>query len=170
LKGFSTYQKLVIQFADRTRESAVFADNSSSEQYQVTVESDHIDVKQVFSINAITFVLFFPAFIWTEIIELIAADIYSRIAKQRIRRVWLANLISFPVVWFLLPTIPNLVYPIIYIVAESFAVGFEAFFLYLTNKPTHLSVKHAVFVSLVMNAASFGLAAGGIWILLKISP
>ena len=84
----------------------------------------------------------------TLIIELAVAAVY--LARLKLMRglgwVLVANLISLPFVWFVIPSV---------MVAEIFAVGFEAAFLYLTNRRRGLSLGHAFMLSLLMNTASY---------------
>ena len=84
----------------------------------------------------------------TLIIELAVAAVYLAWLKLMRGLGWVlvANLISLPFVWFVIPNV---------MVAEIFAVAVEALFLYLTNRTRGLALGHAFMLSLLMNTASY---------------
>ena len=175
--GYAQYQKLVIRFADKTRESAPFPhrDNGDSRnEFTVTVRENDLLVAENASvyafINPFQILLFFPALFFTLIVELAVAAVYLK-ATQRLNRrtlLWivLVNLLSVPVVWFVLPLLHRswgLDATVIIVLSELFAFAFEAGFLYLTNRRM-LTARHVVILSLLMNASSFflGICSAGI--------
>jgi hypothetical protein len=149
--GYKPYNKLVIQFADRTRESNVFQKRSFSAVYDVTVTESGLQIEETFAnVNLL------PALIFTLVVETIAAGVYLvafRLRRGSLKWVPLASLISLPIVWFFIlrSPMPALVSTGI---AEGFAVLFEAVFIYALSQKA-LSPKHAFMLSLVMNATSF---------------
>lgn len=149
--GYKPYHKLVIQFADRTRESNVFQKRGFSAVYDVTVTDTGIQIEETY-----TNVNLLPALVFTLVIETLAAGVYLLVFRQRravLKWVPLASLISLPLVWFFIlrSPLPALVSTS---VAEGFAVLFEAGFIYALSRKT-FSPRHAFSMSLVMNAASF---------------
>ena len=102
------------------------------------------------------FVSFIPAFILTVIIELIVALIYlgvRKLPKNILLTIFFANLISLPIVWFVISIIPfNVGYFIL--VSEMFAVVFEAWFVFWKH-PDHFTFKQALGMSVLTNGASF---------------
>ena len=175
--GYAQYQKLVIRFADKTRESAPFThrDNGDSRnQFTVTVRENDLLVAEDASvyafINPFQLVLFFPALVFTVAIELLVAAVYLKATQRLNRRIllWIAlvNILSVPVVWFVLPLLHSnagLDTTVVIVLSELFAFAFEAGFLYLTNRSL-LSARQVVILSLLMNASSFflGLCSSGI--------
>ncbi|MBX3062943.1 MAG: hypothetical protein KF726_08205 [Anaerolineae bacterium] len=149
--GYKPYHKLIIQFADGTRESNVFQKRAFSAVYIVKVTESGLEVEETYAnVNVL------PSLLITLVIETFVAAVYLAIIRlQRTALKWVpvASLITLPLVWFFilrssLPTVTAIV------LAEAFAVVFEAIFLYGLNRNT-LPLKHAVIMSLIMNAASF---------------
>jgi len=163
--GYKPYHKLVIRFADRTRESNVFQKHSFSAQFTVTVTASGLTVEEVFARPDLL-----PALVFTVVVETLIGAVYLLVFRQR-RRVlaWIpvANVISLPLVWFLILRLQwsagaSTAF------AEGFAFVFEAGFLYYASRKA-LPLKHAIFLSLLMNTASFVLPfllsmAGFIWV------
>jgi hypothetical protein len=149
--GYRPYHKLVIQFADRTRESNVFQMRGFNATYDVTVTESGLQVEEIFAnVNLL------PALVFTLIVETIAAGIYLlvfRLHRGTLKWVPLASLITLPLVWFFILRSP-LPAAVSTGLAEGFAVLFEAGFIYLLSRKA-FSPKHAFAMSLVMNAASF---------------
>ena len=98
--------------------------------------------------------------ILTVIIELLTAFIFLKVikTKKKISRilgfVLLANLISWPIAFILSLTLVLFSGLWAIILAELFAVIFEAFFIYWTNKKL-ITLKRAVWLSITINATSF---------------
>jgi hypothetical protein len=175
--GYAQYQKLIIRFADKTRESAPFTHRDNGDfhnEFTVTVRENDLLVAENASlyefISPFQLLLFFPALFFTLLVELAVAAVYLK-ATQRLNRrtlLWivLVNILSVPVVWFVLPLLHRswgLDATVIIVLSELFAFAFEAGFLYLTNRPI-LTARHVVILSLLMNASSFflGICSSGI--------
>jgi hypothetical protein len=160
--SYSHYQKLVLTFADKTRESNVFTKVGFGAEYTVTVKDDGLYVREVFAslsfFNPFAVMLFVPALALSLLAELTAAALYFRVAKLSIS-LWLvvcANLLSLPVVWFLFPIL-LLDTDVTIVLYELFAIVFEAAFLYFVGRNKGISLRHAGALSLIMNLASIAL-------------
>jgi hypothetical protein len=156
---YRPYHKLVLQFNDRERESNIFAQNGFNGEYVVTVREQSLSIQQNFdpigSMNPVQLFAFFPALILTLVIELMVATIYltvRKIPKRIIIWVFVANMVSLPFVWFLFPLLQLDALATI-LLAEIFAVVFEAIWLSVTNRSI-LSFRQAAVLSILMNAAS----------------
>jgi hypothetical protein len=108
---------------------------------------------------------FIIALIITLILELAAAWIFllcsKKIPKKILIFVLIANLISLPVVWFIFPLI-KINMALMVLLAEIFAVVFESYFLFLTNKK--IGLKKSFSLSIIMNLVSF--LIGGFFVFL----
>jgi hypothetical protein len=159
VNNFGDYNKIIISFTDKTRESNVFPFQGKVECYDVQVEKDKLIVSES-NPPLSSFVdpnCFTGAAFLTIVVETIVAAIYIKIIKIQksfLLLVVLANIISLPIVWFFFRQIinNNVVY---WIVSEVFAVAFEAAFMFLFGRKYGISAKHASILSLVMNTASF---------------
>lgn len=162
--GFYTdYQKLVITFEDKIRESNVFERKSYyGAKYLVTVEEDELYVEDVSGWSEfldpwyIMFAFFFLLIlVLTLAIELIVAGVYLKIIKAReiIRQLgWVivANIISLSIIWFLSGSLVDTI-----LILEIFVVIFETFFLYWVNRKRGLTFVHAGILSVIMNTVSY---------------
>jgi hypothetical protein len=151
--GYSDYHRLVITFADGTRESNVFSKKAMAARYQVTVSGDSLEVQEVR--NPIGR-LCCPSFFVTLVLETLVAVGYLRafgLSQGTLGLVPLASVLTLPVVWLGFPQL-RLASGWITGLSEGFAVLFETGFLYLASWRS-LSLRHAFLLSLVMNAASF---------------
>jgi hypothetical protein len=159
--GYSPYHKLVIQFADRTRESNIFKMSGFSGDFAVTVHAQDLSVRQTFTSTSIfdpvRVVLFFPiALVSTVLIELVVALVYLLVRKlplQILLWVLVGNLLSVPVVWFVIPFLGLEPTPTT-LLSELFAVVFEALFVYWLSRK-RISLGGIAILSLLMNAASY---------------
>jgi len=140
--------------------------NNFNSRYQVKLYSDRpTSIKETTPIiTASNIISFTPAFIITVLLELFVAWRFVRKnkwSKKLLGYVFLANVISLPLVWFVIPYIHLRTSSILLMIIlyELFAFVFEAYFLYWTNKK-FLDLKKAFTLSLVMNAVSLFL--GGI--------
>lgn len=98
---------------------------------------------------------FVKALIITLILELLTALIFvlaSKLTKKMLITVFVANIISLPIVWFFFPLIKLV--PLVILLSEIFAVVFEMYFIYLIHKKT-ISLKKSFILSILMNLASF---------------
>jgi hypothetical protein len=107
-------------------------------------------------VTAYGFSLFARAFFITLVVEVCSAfvSIWSR--KLPISVAWsvlCGNSISVPFIWFIVPLIIGDIFPYL-IIAESFAVCFEAFIIYKLNKGCFNFVS-ALSLSATLNALSF---------------
>lgn len=166
------HHKLVLTFEDRIRESNVFTKRAYSAKYKVVVGLDGLVVTEnrlaaIFSPYLL--LCFSGALFLTVFIETIAAVVYLRLMKIKLRMlVWvvLANFFSLSVIWFLFARMIETVEVMFILIAEIFAVVFEAAFLYFFGRKLGLSLLQAIILSLFMNAASFTLGYLG-WYLLS---
>jgi len=148
--GYAPYHRLVIKFADRTRESNVFEKQGYSASFRVTVSESNLIVEEVGPGRS----PLWPG-VATLVVETMLAALYLRLFRLPARvlvSVIVANIISLPVVWLVFP---QLMLPAALIIAlsASFAWLFEAGFVYVLNR-RRVSSKHALALSLLMNAAS----------------
>lgn len=99
---------------------------------------------------------FIYALLITIILELIAALIYLRKNtkyKNILKTIIVANLISLPIVWFIIPQLTTIIL-LRGVFSELFAFLFEAIIIYYLNQK-YLTLKQSVILSLIMNASSF---------------
>lgn len=106
-----------------------------------------------------------PAFIISAVLTIIIEMglallllVLKKIDTRILLAIFLANLVSIPIVWFALPLI-NADKILVVSISEIFAAAFESLAIWLPNQAT-VSLKKAVLISLGLNAASF--FAGGI--------
>ncbi len=168
--GYAPYHKLLIQFADRTRESNVFQMSGFSGEFTVTVREQDLLVKQTYTpasiLDPTRVLLYFPlALFITLVVESAVALIYLSMRKLPLRiLLWVlvANVVSLPVVWFVIPLFGLEPLPTT-ILSEIFAVVFEALLIFLLSRK-RISFGATVILSLLMNAASFilGLCASSV--------
>jgi len=76
----------------------------------------------------------------------------TKVKKKILLYVFIANLISLPIVWFLFPLLGIEIWVIL--LAEAFAIVFEAYFIEWISKKK-ISFKKALILSIVVNVASF---------------
>jgi hypothetical protein len=157
----SSYRKLIFHFFDKTRESQVFKVNSSGgNAYNVIVTADDLVVSDASS------PLPFPdmvisllrALTITLLIELFVSYIYLlafKKSKKILIYVFLANLISLPIVWALVYLKTPLIVPAVdkLIFAEIFAVVFEALFIHFLNRK-NINLIESFGLCVIMNMAS----------------
>jgi type III secretory pathway component EscU len=153
--SYTTYQKLVLNFSDRTRESNVFKAGSYHARFDVRVTDTGLVVEEK-TIQAVERLPFFlAALVLTLIIEVLAALIFllaTKRPKSVLKSVVMANLISLPVVWFIFPFLK--VFLLVVVLSELFAIVVEGYIIHSLNKPT-MSLKQSFILSIVMNATSF---------------
>lgn len=156
--GYYPYQKLVLNFSDKSRESQIFHTESFNAEFNVKVTDSNLIIDETTPITSRgRFPSFIKALIITLILELLVALIYlsaTKISKKIILYVLIANIISLPIVWFLFPSIQiiPLVF-LIFVISEVFAVVFEAYFIYYFNKKI-ISLKKSFILSIIMNMVS----------------
>ena len=149
--GYAPYHKLVIKFADRTRESNVFEKQGYSASFRGTVSESDLVVEEAGPGRS----PLWPV-VATLVVETLVAALYLRFFRLPARvlvSVIVANIISLPVVWLVFPQL-TLPAALIIALSASFAWLFETGFVYVLNR-RRLLLKHALALSLLMNAASF---------------
>jgi hypothetical protein len=117
--------------------------------------------------EVVDYAVFLIALSLTLFLEVLTAVVFIFFTKARWRTliyVFLVNLISLPVVWFLFPHLP-LPSAASLLLAEAFAVCFEAIGIYLLSRPA-LSLKRSILLSVIMNVVSFFL--GGFLLMLAV--
>ncbi len=111
--------------------------------------------------------LFINALMITLVLELLVALIYlsiKKLSKKILVSVFIANIISLPIVWFIFPSIGNIF--LVILLSEIFAVVFEKYFIYYSNRNL-ISRKKSFVMSLIMNMVS--LFVGGFFLLILSS-
>ncbi|MFN8454158.1 MAG: hypothetical protein U0401_05700 [Anaerolineae bacterium] len=152
--GYGPFFKLVIKFTDRTRESNIFENRAFNDTLRVTVLDSSLQVESL----AWPLGNFFKALLVTLLVETGIAGgwvfLFKKLPKTILAWVPLASLLSLPIVWFVFPklTAPAGAVMCLY---EIFAVVFETGFIYLGNRKLKVSLAQVVFLSFVMNFASF---------------
>ncbi len=151
------YLKLIVEFEDRTRESNVFKQLSHDTRYRVRVTETGLQVtvlEKSFTRRLWDdgFALALPL---TLIVEVAVASVYR--ARVPFPRRWLgwvalASVLTLPVVWWIILEYPDYLTGIV--LAEAFAVLFEAGFLYFAFRKK-LTPARILLLSVVMNGASF---------------
>ncbi|VVB54788.1 Uncharacterised protein [uncultured archaeon] len=166
--GYSRYQKLVLNFSDRTRESNVFKSGAFSSNYVVRVRDDGLFVEDMTPPSVGRFLLFCVSLLVTLVLESVAAlvfVVFLKLPRGRIVAfVAVANIISLPIVWLVFPLLGNAI--LVILLSEAFAVLFEAAFIHLLNKKI-LSLRLALALSIVTNLMSF--VVGNILLWLSLS-
>jgi hypothetical protein len=152
--GYADYNKLVITFTDKVRESNVFTKKASEARYKVTVSESALLVEEIG--GGIGGLGCFSGLGATIAIEILVAIVYLatfHLPRTALGWVPLSSVLTLPVVWFVFP---NLGLPSGWAIglAEGFAVLFEAGFIYLALRKT-ISFRHAAALSLLMNGVSF---------------
>ena len=154
--GYAEYNKLVITFSDRVRESNVFTKQAFNAQYIVTVMQDTLLVTEKASLLPGANNMCCPGLALTLVLETLLASLYFsafQIPRTMLGWVPIASMITLPFVWYVFPLVGLGDGPTTGI-SESFAVIVEAGFIYLMAG-RQISFKHVVVLSLVMNSFSF---------------
>jgi hypothetical protein len=154
--GYADYNKLVITFADRVRESNVFTKKAFNAQYTVTVLQDSMEAVEKASLLPGTNCTCCPGLSLTLVLETLVASLYFsvfKIPRSMLGWIPIASLITLPFVWYVFPLV-GLGDGLVTGISESFAVIVEASFIYLMAGRI-ISLKHVVVLSLLMNSLSF---------------
>ena len=99
--------------------------------------------------------MFVKVLFLTMILELLAALVFVsrvKVSKKILVYVFLANIITLPIVWFLFPLI-SLPFGISIVISEIFAVLFESYFIYFFGKQI-ISYQQSLKLSLLNNLVS----------------
>jgi hypothetical protein len=152
--SYADYHKLIVTFADRTRESNVFSSEAYEAAFKVIVLESSLQVEEVR--KGIGVGRCCPALAATIALEVAVAIIYLgafRLPRAILGWVGLSSILTLPIVQFVFPRLPL---PGGWIVglSEGFAVLFEAGLIYLAARRA-MPLKHAAALSLVMNGVSF---------------
>ena len=166
--GYSPYQKLVLKFSDKTRESNVFkADDSLlNSDFNVIVKKDSLEIGDNGILPALTVVPSFGAFVLafgiTIFLEMVTATAFCLILKLKLKillSVLLGNFLTLPFVWFVFPLISSIIpWLLILVISEVFAVIVETFVIFLLNRKRITFIKSLI-LGILMNALS--LVVGG---------
>ena len=159
------FQRLRIEFTDRVRLSNPFrVDYWNPAEFTVLVREHDLLVRPNYLISPLSQIFFFIPLLGITLATEIGAGTYIANRKRLPRilgRIAVANLITLPIVWFLIPGL-QLSVALTVVLAEAFAVSFEALLL----RFSHLGIdgRSSLVLSLGMNGASFllGLAIFGI--------
>jgi hypothetical protein len=166
------YHKLVLTFQDGVRESNVFTKRAHSAKYTVIVRQDGLEVAEnhfaaIFSPYLL--LCFSGALFSTLSIEVVTAYVYLRLTKIKLRMLaWvaLANCISLTIIWIPFAQQIETVEVVFIVIAETFALLFEAAVLFVFGRKLGLTALQAFVLSLLMNTASFTVGYLG-WYLLS---
>lgn len=162
---FVEYHKLSLAFDDGVvRESNVFRKKGYSSYYVVKIGENDLEVEEDKEENSKIYnmfspfqnLCFAPCAIITLLIETKVAKRYSKKLRKPIKFVLLANLISLPTVWFVIPDWLDLPFLWTFIIVELFALIFEALLIYALNRKSGLALKDGVATSVLINSASVG--------------
>jgi hypothetical protein len=165
--GYDEFNKLVLMFNDKERTSNVFSTKAYNAAFDVIVKDDSLEIIETTSFlkRGESIFTFLKALILTLIIEMAGGFLLFIIFKIPRYLLWTllaANLISLPLVWFVFPLIGNIVIAII--LAELFAIVFEAYFINFSSKKI-ITIGKAFIISIIVNFCSF-LAGGLLYMLL----
>lgn len=156
--GYAPYHKLSLQFSDKTRESNVFQSLTFDASFSVNVTEGGVVVEQKKTEVAgkDLFTPFFGAALITIVIELLVALliflIFKAPKKKRLLFAILSgNFITLPFVWFAFPLIQPA--PLAIILAEIFAVVFEAWWIWMIGKK-QFSFPKSLLLSVALNMLS----------------
>ncbi len=140
--------------------SDVFMTDGMQNRFQVEVIDGEVNVNNTTPFFMRTmFKSFIIAYVLTLLIELAGASIYRLIAKKkRLKGVFIANLVSLPVLW---PVV--WAFPILLILGEIAVVFFEGWFILWLHED---SLSSSMFLSLLLNLASLFL--GGFLLILML--
>jgi len=135
--GFSPYQKLVINFSDKQRESNVFSEPTGmSGQYLVIVEPDILRVNTSIKSEDYSFIF---ALIITLVVELGIAYLFlffKKLPKKILWSVLIANIITLSLFWggySILDSFAFLVLFILWWLIEAIIIPLEATIIYFSN-------------------------------------
>ena len=163
--GYKDFNRIIIRFNDKERVSNIFERKSWNSEYQVTVRDNDLLVedKTSFLTTTATLPFFFKSLVLTIVLELLVALIFIKLTKRNssiLIYLFLANLITLPLVWFVFTLLPNLIIGIV--IGELFAFVFEALFINYFCK-NYISLKASFVLSFLANAVSF--FVGGVLII-----
>ena len=156
---YSKFNKLKLNFSDRTRESNVFTTDNQDAKFEVIVGESDLRVKEVTPLTAKeSFQTFSTTVFLTFLIEIPVAAVFLTIvgfSKRVLGLVSVANITSLTLFWFLYGPISSLI-PILYsiLILELFAVTSEFAIIDYFEKNS-ISRKQTALLSGLMNLSSF---------------
>jgi hypothetical protein len=155
--GYSPYQKLILNFSDKQRESQIFYTNAFNAKFNVRVTDSELIVEETTPFASKWKVSsFIKSLIITLILELLVALKYlskNKLPKKILVSILIGNLITLPIVWFIIQLIITKL-EIFILLSEIFAIVFEAYFIYYLNKKK-ITIKKAFILSIIMNLTSW---------------
>ena len=162
------YNIIKIQFSDKTRTSDIFRNLAFNATYDLVVDDEQIHVidKTTF-LKKYQVIKFSVAFLITTVIELIVAlilVILARLPKKILFLVFFENIVTLPVIWFIIPELfGSLVannYRIDLLLKEILVILTESLFIFTIFR-RYLTWKTALMLGTAINMASWVI---GMWI------
>jgi hypothetical protein len=173
--GYSKYHRLSITFSDgQVRESNVFTKKNFNAHYKVTVRENDLSVTENWGLGISSPLIFMvgillvrsifnPGLLVTLAVELLIGLVYVLWRKRPWLRVlgtilWM-NLLTQPLLWFMTTFTHGSNFTCAVYILEIIVLFVEAWILFrlLRRKVEFLEYSECFWLSLVMNAASFGL-------------
>ena len=160
--GYSEYQRLVISFEDKQRESNVFMRKEFRATYLVNVRGDDLQVKEILTRTILDCLAAVAVFIFNLLVEIPVADlVFRRFTIQRsITWIIVANAVSLFTFVFIVETLlwhtdVKFAFNSYILVLEMYAFFLEALIIYLGNRKKGLTFNKAMTMSVVTNISSF---------------
>lgn len=151
------YNRLIINFSDRQRQSDVFGITSYGTEFDVHITDSELIVEETTPVLVVIFYAMpdFALFLMmTIILELMITLIFVAVLDKPMKvvvAVLIANLISFPTFWQFTAYAPE---SSNFLILEVFVVLFEGFFIYFFMKKV-ISIYRSLALSLILNLGSF---------------
>jgi hypothetical protein len=149
------YNRLILNFSDRERQSGVFNISNYGTEFDVRVTDSELIVEDATPISVVIFYAmpdFTLLFTLNILIELIISLIFIAVLNKPMKviaAVIIANLISFPVLWQLLAFDAEFL-----LLFEALIVLFEGLFIYYFMKKV-IPIYQSLTLSLILNICSF---------------
>ncbi|MEA3283283.1 MAG: hypothetical protein U9Q68_12175 [Euryarchaeota archaeon] len=149
------YNRLILNFSDRDRQSEVFNVSNYGAEFDVRVTDSELIVEDVTPISVLIFYAmpdFALLFTLNILLELILSLIFIAVLNKPMKviaAVIIANLISFPVLWQLLAFDDEF-----FLLFEALIVLFEGLFIYYFMKKV-IPIYQSLTLSLILNICSF---------------
>ena len=149
------YNRLILNFSDRERQSEVFNISNYGAEFDVRVTDSELIVEDATPISVLIFYAmpdFALLFTLNILLELIISLIFIAVLNKPMKviaAVIIANLISFPVLWQLLAFDAEFL-----LIFEALIVLFEGLFIYYFMKKV-IPIYQSLTLSLILNICSF---------------
>ncbi len=149
------YNRLILNFSDRDRQSEVFDISNYGAEFDVRVTDSELIVEDATPISVLIFYAmpdFTLLFTLNILLELIISLIFIAVLNKPMKviaAVIIANLISFPVLWQLLAFDDEFL-----LLFEALIVLFEGLFIYYFMKKV-IPIYQSLTLSLILNICSF---------------